>query len=51
MPYRIWLTGQPALRLISRNTLRDCYSLPTREFDGPGAKLPPYWAVVINCEG
>lgn len=22
----IWLTGQPALRLISRNTLRDCYS-------------------------
>lgn len=24
----IWLTGQPALRLISRNTLRDCYSAP-----------------------
>lgn len=43
----IWLTRHPALRLISRNTLRDCYATPAypsprsnaRKFDGPG-KLP-----------
>lgn len=55
----IWLTRHPALRLISRNTLRDCYATPAYpsrrsnayKFDGPG-KLPPYcYADRLRREG
>lgn len=37
----IWLTGQVALRLISRNTLRDCYSaLPSLPLSTSISPLP-----------
>lgn len=53
----IWLTRHPALRLISRNTLGDCYAVPprpsrrsnARKFDGPG-KLPLIAALIDSDE-